>query len=208
MTDREVRDHRAPFFLAGHETTATALAWTWYLLSQDRAVQAKLWAELDAVLGVGPGGRDPHWGDLDKLVYCRMVVEEAMRLYPPAHSTSRIAARDDHAMGIAIPKGTAVIISPWLMHRHRRYWAAPDRFDPENFAPDQAATRPRFVYLPFGAGPRICIGMAFAMAEAVLILATLARQFRFELAPGTIVQPVAKITLRPQPGLPMIARPR
>lgn len=204
MDDREVRDHMATFFLAGHETTATALAWTWYLLSQDSGVQAKLWAELDAVLS----GRDPVWADLDKLVYCRMVVEEAMRLYPPAHSTSRIALADDEVMGVKIAKGTAVIVSPWLMHRHRRYWAEPDRFNPENFAPDKAAARPRFTFLPFGAGPRICIGMGFAMAEAVLILATLARRFRFDLAPGAVVLPVAKITLRPQPGLPMITRLR
>lgn len=131
-----------------------------------------------------------------------------MRLYPPAHTTSRLAVQDDRVMGVEIPKGTAVIISPWLMHRHRRYWSEPDRFDPENFTPERAAQRPRFVYLPFGAGPRICIGMAFAMAEAVLILATLARRFRFNLAPGAKVEPVAKITLRPQPGLPMIASKR
>ncbi len=204
MDDREVRDHMATFFLAGHETTATALAWAWYLLSQDAAVQAKLWAEIDSVLP----GRDPDWGDIEKLPYTRMVIEEAMRLYPPAHSTSRVALKDDHAMGIDIPKGTAVIVSPWLMHRHRRYWAEPDRFNPENFAAPQAAARPRFVYLPFGAGPRICIGMAFAMAEAVLILATLARRFRFDLVPGAKIEPIAKITLRPQPGLPMIASKR
>jgi cytochrome P450 len=204
MDDREVRDHMATFFLAGHETTATALAWTWYLLSHDSGVQAKLWAELDSVLG----NRDPDWGDLDKLVYTRMVIEEAMRLYPPAHSTSRVALADDTVMGVAIPKGTAVIIAPWLMHRHKRYWDEPDRFNPENFAPEKAAARPRFLYLPFGAGPRICIGMAFAMAEAILILGTLARRFRFEMAPGAKVTPVAKITLRPQPGLPMMVKQR
>ncbi len=204
MEDREVRDHMATFFLAGHETTATALSWAWYLISQDAAVQAKLWAEIDGVLQ----GRDPDWGDIEKLVYTRMVIEEAMRLYPPAHTTSRVALQDDRVLDVAIAKGTAVVISPWLMHRHRRYWSEPDRFDPENFAPERAAQRPRFVYLPFGAGPRICIGMAFAMAEAVLILATLARRFRFDLAPGAQVEPVAKITLRPQPGLPMIASKR
>lgn len=204
VDDREARDQMATFFLAGHETTATALAWTWYLLGNDAGVERKLHAELDRVLA----GRVPTYEDIEKLVYCRQVVEEAMRLYPPAHTTSRVALADDEVMGVRIAKGTAVIISPWLMHRHRSYWANPDRFDPENFAPEASAARQRFTYLPFGAGPRICIGMAFAMTEAILILATLAQRFSFRLAPGFEVQPVAKITLRPQPGLPMIATAR
>lgn len=201
LADREVRDQMATFFLAGHETTATALAWTWYLLAHDAAVEARLHAELDAVLG----RREPGWDDVEKLTYCRQVVEEAMRLYPPAHTTSRIALGDDEIMGVNVEKGTSIIVSPWLMHRHRKYWRHPDRFDPENFSAGAASARQRFVYLPFGAGPRICIGMAFAMTEAILILATLAQRFSFRMMPGAQVNPVAKITLRPQPALPMLA---
>ncbi|HEX6957440.1 MAG TPA: cytochrome P450 [Ferrovibrio sp.] len=204
MTDTEVRDHMATFFLAGHETTATALAWTWYLLANAPEVEAKLHAELDAVLA----GRPAVYGDYDKLVYTRTVIEEAMRLYPPAHTTSRAAKADDRFGDLAIPKGTNIIISPWLMHRHKLYWKNPDVFDPENFAPAQAAQRRRYVYLPFGAGPRICIGQGFAMIEAVLILATLAQRLRFRLPPGVSIEPIGKITLRPSPGLPMTIEPR
>lgn len=204
LDDREVRDQMATFFLAGHETTATALAWTWYLLSHAPDVEAKLHAELDAVLG----GRAATYADYDKLVYTRMVIEEAMRLYPPAHTTARQAIAADRFGEIAIPPGTMVIISPWIMQRHKLYWSNPDAFDPENFAPEKAAQRRRYTYLPFGAGPRICIGQGFAMIEAVLILATLAQKLRARLVPGAKVTPVAKITLRPSPGLPMTLQPR
>lgn len=199
LSDAEIRDQMATFFLAGHETTATALTWVWYLLANDAAAEAKLLAELRAVLA----GRLPQPADADKLIYTRMVIEEAMRLYPPAHTTSRVAVGDDVVGGVPIRKGTVVVISPWLMHRHKAYWAEPDRFDPENFSAGRQASRPRYTYLPFGAGPRICIGAGFAMTEAILILATIAQRFRFRLKPGTIVRPVAKITLRPQDGLPM-----
>lgn len=204
LDDREVRDQMATFFLAGHETTATALAWTWYLLSHAPAVEAKLHAELDAVLG----GRPAQYADYDKLVYTRMVIEEALRLYPPAHTTARQAIADDRFERIDIPAGTMMIISPWIMHRHRLYWQNPDAFDPENFAPGKAAGRRRYTYLPFGAGPRICIGQGFAMIEAVIILATLAQKLRARLVPGAKVAPVAKITLRPSPDLPMTILPR
>jgi cytochrome P450 len=204
LDDREVRDQMATFFLAGHETTATALAWTWYLLSHAPDVEAKLHAEIDAVLG----GRAAAYGDYDRLVYTRMVIEEALRLYPPAHTTARQAIADDRFGDIAIPSGTMVIVSPWIMQRHRMYWQNPDSFDPENFAPGKAAQRRRYTYLPFGAGPRICIGQGFAMIEAVLILATLAQKLRARLLPGAKVVPVAKITLRPSPGLPMTMTPR
>ncbi|QDO98362.1 cytochrome P450 [Ferrovibrio terrae] len=204
LDDREVRDQMATFFLAGHETTATTLAWTWYLLSHAPQVEAKLHAELDTVLG----GRAATNADYDKLIYTRMVLEEAMRLYPPAHTTARQAMAEDRFGDIAIPPGTMVIISPYIMHRHRLYWQNPDAFDPENFAPEKAAQRRRYTYLPFGAGPRICIGQGFAMIEAVLILATLAQKLRARLVPGAKVAPVAKITLRPSPGLPMTIQPR
>jgi len=204
LDDGEVRDQMATFFLAGHETTATALAWTWYLLAHAPAVEAKLQAELDAVLG----GRPAEYTDYEKLPYTRMVVEEAMRLYPPAHTTARLALADDRFGALEMPAGTNVIISPWLMHRHRLYWARPDIFDPENFAPEPVARRRRYTYLPFGAGPRICIGQGFAMIEAVLILATVAQQVRCRMVPGAIVRPVGKITLRPLPGLPMTVEHR
>jgi len=204
LDDREVRDQMATFFLAGHETTATALAWTWYLLSHAPDVETKLHAELDAVLG----GRAATYADYDKLIYTRMVIEESLRLYPPAHTTARQAVADDRFSEIAIPAGTMVIISPWIMQRHRLYWQNGDVFDPENFAPEKAAQRRRYTYLPFGAGPRICIGQGFAMIEAVLILATLAQKLRARLVPGTTVTPVAKITLRTSPGLPMTLQPR
>lgn len=204
LDDREVRDQMATFFLAGHETTATALAWTWYLLAHAPAVETKLQAELDAVLG----GRAATYADYDKLIYTRMVIEEAMRLYPPAHTTARQAIADDRFGEIAIPAGTMVVVSPWIMQRHRLYWQNPDVFDPENFAPDKVAQRRRYTYLPFGAGPRICIGQGFAMIEGVLILATLAQKLRARLVPGVRVTPVAKITLRPSPDLPMTIQPR
>ncbi|WP_370155068.1 cytochrome P450 [Ferrovibrio sp.] len=204
MSDTEVRDQMATFFLAGHETTATALAWTWYLLAHDPAVEAKLQAELDAVLG----GRPAEYGDYEKLAYTRMVVEEAMRLYPPAHTTARQAVAADRFGDLEIPAGANVIVSPWLMHRHRLYWTRPDVFDPENFAPERTAQRRRYTYLPFGAGPRICIGQGFAMIEAVLILATLAQRIAARMLPGAVVRPVGKITLRPMPGVPMLVAPR
>lgn len=204
LDDREVRDQMATFFLAGHETTATTLAWTWYLLGHAPDVEAKLQAELDAVLG----GRAATYADYDRLTYTRMVLEEAMRLYPPAHTTARQAMAEDRFGDIAIPPGTMVIISPYIMQRHRLYWQNADAFDPENFAPEKTAQRRRYTYLPFGAGPRICIGQGFAMIEAVLILATLAQKLRARLVPGAKVTPVAKITLRPSPGLPMTIQPR
>lgn len=199
MTDTEVRDQMATFFLAGHETTATALAWTWYLLSHAPEVEARLHAEIATVLG----GRSAVYADFEKLIYTRMVIEEALRLYPPAHTTARLAQADDRFGDLPIPRGTNIVISPWLMHRHRLYWQNPDVFDPENFAPERATERRRYVYMPFGAGPRICIGQGFAMIEAVLILATLAQRLRFRLIPNTRIVPVGKITLRPSPGLPM-----
>lgn len=204
LSDQEVRDQMATFFLAGHETTATTLAWCWYLLAHAPEVEARLHAELDRVLN----GRLPEYGDYESLVYTRMVIEEAMRLYPPAHTTARLAQADDRFGDLELPKGTNVVISPWLMHRHKLYWSNPDVFDPENFAPERAAKRRRFTYLPFGAGPRVCIGQGFAMIEAVLILATLAQKLRFRLVPGAKVEAMAKITLRPSPGLPMTAERR
>jgi cytochrome P450 len=204
MTAQEVRDQVVTIFMAGHETTAVALTWTWYLLSQHPAVAAKLDAELVAVLG----GRTPRHEDLAKLPYARMVIEESMRLYPPAHTLSRVAIADDEVLGHRIRKGAQVLIVPWLLHRNAKLWQEPLRFDPERFAPERTARRHRFAYIPFGAGPRICIGAAFAMAEAMLILATLAQRYRLRLKPGFPVEPQGLITLRPRHGMQMVLERR
>jgi cytochrome P450 len=204
MTAGEVRNQVVTIFMAGHETTALALTWTWYLLSQHPAVEASLHAELDAVLS----GRSPRHEDLAKLTYTRMVIEESMRLYPPAHTLSRTAMDDDEVLGRRIPKGARILIVPWLLHRNPRLWADPERFDPQRFAPEPAASRHRFAYIPFGAGPRICIGAAFAMAEAMLILATIAQRYRLRLKPGFPVEPQGLITLRARHGMRMIPERR
>jgi cytochrome P450 len=204
MTAQEVRDHVLTIFLAGHETTAMAMTWTWFLLSQHPAEEAKLHAELDAVLG----GRAPTHDDMSRLAYTRMVVEESMRIYPPVHTIARAAICEDTLAGRRIPKGSTVMIVPWLLHRHVKLWDNPGRFDPERFSPEKSATRPRFSYLPFGGGKRICIGAAFALAEATILLATLAQRFRLRLVPGHPVEPQGLITLRPRQGMKMLITPR
>jgi len=206
MTPQEVRDQVVTIFMAGHETTSQALSWTWYLLSQHPAVEAKLNDELGTVLG----GRTPRHEDIADLHYTRMVIEESMRLYPPAHTFGRQPIAADEILGHRIPVGAEVLIMPWLIHRKPSLWENPDRFDPERFAPERSASRQRFAYIPFGAGPRICIGAGFAMTEAVLILATIAQRYRLRLGPGHPVEPQGLITLRPRYGLRMTleARPR
>ena len=204
MTAGEVRDQVVTIFLVGHETSAVALAWTWYLLSQHPDVEARLHGELDAVLG----GRAPTYEDLPRLAYTRMVIEEAMRLYPPAPGTStRVALKTDEVCGTAIPAGSPIVVAPWITHRHRAIWDRPERFDPGRFAKD-APERPRFSYLPFGAGPRVCIGASLAMTELVIILATLAQRYRLRLPAGHVVELQHQITLRPKGGLPMIVERR
>jgi cytochrome P450 len=204
MSAQEVRDHVITIFLAGHETTAMAMTWTWFLLSQHPQQEAKLHAELDSVLG----GRVPTHEDLSKLTYTRMVIEESMRIYPPVHTIARQAIGDDTLVNRHISKGSAILIAPWLLHRHVKLWENPGRFDPERFAPERAATRSRFSYLPFGGGKRICIGAAFALAEATVLLATLAQRFSLRLVPGYPVEPQGLITLRARHGLKMLLTPR
>ena len=204
MTAQEVRDQVVTIFMAGHETTAQALAWTWYLLSQHPAAEAKLHEELASVLE----GRTPRHDDVANLPYARMVLEEAMRLYPPAHTLGRQPIAADEVSGHRIPAGSTVLIVPWMLHRKPSLWERPDRFEPERFSPERAAARPRFTYLPFGAGPRICIGAAFAMEEGILILATIAQRYRLRLKPGHPVEPQGLITIRPRYGLPMILERR
>jgi len=203
MTAQEVRDHVITIFMAGHETTAMAMTWTWYLLSQHPAEEAKLHAELTAVLG----GRVPNSEDLSKLTYTKMVIEESMRLYPPVHTIAREALADDTLAGRHVPKGSAVLIAPWVLHRHRQLWHNPGRFDPERFSPEQSAARARFSYLPFGGGRRICIGAAFATTEATLLLATVAQRYRLRLVPGHPVEPQGLITLRARHGMKMVLTP-
>ncbi len=204
MTAKEVRDQVVTIFMAGHETTSLALSWTWYLLSQHAAVEEKLHRELADVLG----GRTPRNEDIANLRYTRMVIEESMRLYPPAHTTGRQPIKPDEILGHRIPAGAEVLIMPWLIHRKPQLWEDPERFDPERFAPGRAAERPRFAYIPFGAGPRICIGAAFAMTEAILILATIAQRYRLRLKPGHPIEPQGLITLRPRYGMQMFLERR
>lgn len=203
MSAREVRDQVITIFTAGHETTAMAMTWTWYLLSQHPAVESRLHSELQSVLGC----RSPNADDLNKLAYTRMVIEESMRLYPPVHTVARVALADDTLAGRHVPKGSIVLISPWVLHRHQQLWHDPGRFDPERFSPAQTAARPRFSYLPFGGGRRICIGAAFAMTEATILLATIAQRYRLRLASGHPVEPQGLITLRPRRGMRMTLTP-
>ncbi|HLI65973.1 MAG TPA: cytochrome P450 [Caulobacteraceae bacterium] len=201
----EVRDEVLTIFMAGHETTAVTMTWVWYALSQMPEVAEKLHEELDRVLG----GRTPMIEDIPNLPYTRMVLDETMRLYPPAPGiSSRIALADDEVCGVKIKKGTAIGVAPWVQHRHERLWDDPVRFDPERFTPEKNAARPRFAYMPFGAGPRICIGAVLATTEAMLILATLAQRFTPKLSPGQDVKLQARITLRPLNGMRMILERR
>jgi cytochrome P450 len=195
LSATEVRDEVITIFMAGHETTAVTMTWVWYLLSQHPAEEATLHAELDAVLR----GRTPTVGDLANLPYTRMVIEEAMRVYPPAPGISiRQAKEADEICGFKVSPGLQILISPWILHRHRRLWDEPERFDPTRFSKEASDKRPRFAYLPFGGGPRVCIGATLAMTEATLILAVLAQKFRLRLKEPQEVKLQTRITLRPK----------
>ena len=203
MTPRQVRDEVLTLLLAGHETTANALVWTWYLLSQNPDAADKLHQELAGVLGE----RAPSALDLPQLPYTRMVVEESMRLYPPAWAISRNAVGEDQIGGYRVPRKTNLIICSFVTHRHPAFWDDPERFDPERFSPERSEGRPNFAYLPFGGGPRICIGKGFAMTEAQLILATVAQRYRLRLMPGHPVELHPLVTLRPRHGMRMTLHP-
>lgn len=194
----EVRDEVITIFMAGYETTAVSMTWVWYLLSQHPLEEAKLHQELDTVLA----GRTPTALDLPSLPYTRMVIEEAMRVYPPAPGLSiRQAQAADEVCGFKIKPGLQILISPWVLHRHRRLWENPERFDPARFDQEPSAKRPRFSYLPFGGGPRVCIGATLAMTEATLILAVLAQRFRLRLKEPQEIKLQTRITLRPKDGM-------
>jgi cytochrome P450 len=205
LSASEVRDEVITIFMAGHETTAVTMTWVWYLLSQHPAEEAKLHEELDAVLG----SRTPTVEDLPNLAYARMIIEEAMRVYPPAPGLSvRQAKEADEVCGFKVSPGMQILISPWILHRHRRLWDEPERFDPTRFSKEASDKRPRFSYLPFGGGPRVCIGATLAMTEATLILAVLAQRFRLRLKEPQEVKLQARITLRPKDRLMMILERR
>jgi cytochrome P450 len=197
MSDEQIRDEVLTIFFAGHETTASTLSWTWYLLSQYPEVEARMVAELADVLG----GRMPTFEDFPRLVYTRRVVDEVLRLYPPAWMFARTVLEDDEVCGYHVPAGSMLMLSPYVTHRNPAYWDAPETFDPDRFLPERVAERPKYAYFPFGGGPRLCIGRDFALMEAVLVIAVIAQQYQLRLAPGREVhaQPIA--TLRPRPGV-------
>jgi cytochrome P450 len=202
MSEQQLRDEILTLIIAGHETVASALTWTWYLLSQHPGVQSRLQEELASSLQ----GRIPTALDLPNLPFTRMVFEEALRLYPPAWIITRKSLNDDRitcGYDFRIPPGALVVISPYLIHRHPDYWENPDQFDPSRFSEGSTAARPRHVFIPFGGGPRLCIGEYFATVEAQLVLATVSQHYRLELVPGQQVDPEPLVTLRPRHGLRM-----
>jgi cytochrome P450 len=199
MSDAQLRDEALTIFLAGHETTANALTWTWYVLSQHPDVEARLHAEIDSALG----GRRPMFEDLQNLPYTRMVLSESMRLYPPAWAIGRRALKSFNALGYEVSAGSVVLMSQYIMHRDERFFPEPERFDPERWTAESQAQRPKFSYFPFGGGARVCIGEQFAWMEGILLLATIAQQWRMRLEPGHVVDIQPLITLRPKYGMRM-----
>jgi cytochrome P450 len=197
MTDEQLRDEVMTIFLAGHETTANALTWAFYLLAQNPEAEARLHAEVDEVLG---GGRRPSAADVPALRYTEMVVAETMRLYPPAWTVGRMAIEDHEVGGYLVPRGATALMSQYVMHRDARFFPDPERFDPERFTPEARETRPQYAYFPFGGGVRRCIGEGFAWTEATLLLASFARRWRARLVPGRRVELKPRITLRPGAG--------
>jgi cytochrome P450 len=202
LSEAELRANVITFIAAGHETTANALIWSLLLLSKSEEWAARVAAE--AKLGTGKTGDDP----CGNLVITRAVIEEALRLYPPIAAISRVAIGPDEIAGESIRAGTMVIVAPYVVHRHRRLWDRPDVFDPGRFLGAAREHIHRYAYLPFGAGPRICIGQAFALQEASLALAAIAGNFRLSLAPGFEVEPLLRITLRPRDGMRMVVHHR
>ncbi len=194
MTDQQVRDEVLTLLGAGQETTANALCWTFLLLSQHPDIEARLREEYQQVLG----GRAAQMEDLPRLPLTRMVLEESMRLYPPAWAFARYAIAEDEIGGYTIPKGAYVLMFPATTHRHPDFWERPDVFDPERFSPERTDGRHRFAYFPFGGGPRVCIGNQFALTEAQLILATILPRYQFRFLPGVALVPEPLITLRPR----------
>jgi cytochrome P450 len=204
MTPDLVRDEVASIFLAGHETTAITLSWAFYLLHRHPAVEARVHEEVDRVFG----DREPVYGDMENLVYCRAVIDETLRLFPPVHVFSRQALEDDEVCGHKVPKGSFVTVASWVLHRHKLWWQDPQEFHPERFLPENADKIDRFAYIPFGTGPRVCLGKHLGLLEATMLFAMTARRFRLRLKPGASVEPLGRMTLRPRWGMPMIIERR
>lgn len=204
MTNQQLRDEAMTLFVAGHETTANALTWTWYLLSQHPEVEAKLHDEIDTVLG----GNLPTAEDVGRLIYTEMVFAESMRLYPPAWILGRRVLNDYEVGDYVVPSGAIILMSPWVMHHDPRFYPEPFEFDPERWTPNARESRPKFAYFPFGGGPRVCIGEPFAWMEGVLLIATIAQEWRMRLAPDQRVQTKPMITLRAKYGMRMVLQPR
>ena len=204
MTDQQLRDEVMTMLLAGHETTALTLSWAWFLLASHRETQAKLQYELDRVLG----GRKPAPADIPQLAYTNNAVKETMRLYPPAWVITRMAAEQVEVGGYVVPAGSNVIVSPWVMHRDVRFFPEPNVFDPDRWCAERDQPASKFAYFPFGGGPRSCIGNAFALMEAAVLLAVVAQRFQVSLVPGQVIEPLASITLRPKHGVRVQLRRR
>jgi cytochrome P450 len=204
MTDDLLRDEVASFYLAGHETTAITLTWAFWLLEKHPEVKQRLIGEIDSVLGL----RIPKFEDVPKLVYARAVLDETLRMYPPVHVFSRQALADDEISGHFIPKGSFMTISSWVLHRHEMHWDQPEVFDPDRFLAGSGRKVKPFAYIPFGAGPRICLGKHFGLTELVLLFSFFTQKFDFSLRPGHRVQPLGRMTLRPSDGMPMMIKAR
>jgi cytochrome P450 len=201
---KRVRDEACTFMLAGHETTANALAWMWYLLAINQDARERMLAEVDTVLG----GRRPTFADIDWLPWTQACFMEAMRLFPPAWIVPRECVQDDVIAGHKIERGAGILIPIHSLHHDERFWPEPEVFDPTRFLPENTRTHHRCSYLPFGAGRRVCAGKAFAVIEGTMVTALMSQRFTYELVPGYPIQPEATLTLRPRYGLPMIARRR
>ena len=204
MDDRQVRDEVLTLFLAGHETTANALSWTWYLLAGHPEAEARFHAEIDTVLG----DRLPGADDVPRLTFTRQILAESMRLYPPAWAISRRVVEPVVIGGYPVPAGSGFLVSQWTMHRDARFFPDPLRFHPERWTETFESQLPKLAYFPFGGGPRVCIGMGFAWMEGVLLLATLGRRWTMRLVPGAGIEPSPRITLRPKNGVPVVLRRR
>jgi cytochrome P450 len=200
MPDKQLRDEVMTLLLAGHETAAVSLSWTWYLLAQYPEVERKLWSELRGVLN----GRSPGVKDLSQLPYTERVIKEAMRLYPPAWAIVRNSLKDCEIGGYRVPAGATLMMSQWVMHRDPRYYDNPERFNPDRWLDERAKGAPRFSYFPFGGGPRTCIGASFAVMEAVLVLAAIAQKYQLRVARDYPVEPLPAITLRPRHGIRVV----
>ena len=204
MNDPQVRDEVMTLLLGGHETTSAALTWTWYLLSEHPEVESRLHDEVDRVLG----GQVPTVDHLGDLPYTRNVIQEAMRLYPPAFFIMRHAIADDEIGGYRVAANSLIFLMAHMVHRHPAFWEEPERFDPDRFTPERSAHRPRYAYIPFGGGPRLCIGNSLAMMEAQLVLATVAQRYSLHLVPGHPVELKVSVATRPRHGLPLTLHPR